>query len=111
MTFINDLSTVSSNLKINLSEKSISNPFENIEYFECLEQSGCASEDSGWIPNHIVQNSSSGDLFIPTYQKLNSYGEFIFDYVWANAFTQHGIQYYPKLLSAIPFTPATAINF
>ena len=105
MTFISDLSTVSSNLKINLSNKSISNPFENIEYFQCLEQSGCASKDSGWIPNHIVQNSSSGDLFIPTYQKMNSYGEFIFDYVWANAFTQHGVQYYPKLLSAIPFTP------
>jgi predicted N-acyltransferase len=105
MTFISDLSTVSSNLKINLSEKAISNPFENIEYFQCLEQSGCTSKDSGWIPNHIVQHSSSGDLFIPTYQKMNSYGEFIFDYVWANAFTQHGVQYYPKLLSAIPFTP------
>ena len=105
MTLINDLSKVSNNLKINLADKSISNPFENVEYFQCLEQSGCVSTDSGWIPNHIVENSSSGDFFIPTYQKTNSYGEFIFDYVWANAFTQHGIQYYPKLLSAIPFTP------
>ena len=81
MTLLNNLSTESSNLKINLLEKSISNPFENIEYFQCLEQSGCASEDSGWIPNHVVHNSSSGDLFLATYQKLNSYGEFIFDYV------------------------------
>jgi len=105
MTLINDLTALTNNLNLNLAEQSISNPFENIEYFQCLEQSGCASENSGWIPNHIVQNSPSGDLFIPTYQKLNSYGEFIFDYEWANAFTQHGIKYYPKLLTAIPFTP------
>ena len=73
MTLINDLSKVSNNLKINLADKSISNPFENVEYFQCLEQSGCVSKDSGWIPNHIVEKSSSGDLFIPTYQKTNSY--------------------------------------
>lgn len=105
MTLLSDLLNISNDLNINHSGANPKNPFENQEYFQCLEQSGCASKQSGWLPSHIWQQSASGDLLIPTYEKMNSYGEFIFDYVWANAFTQHGINYYPKLVSTIPFTP------
>jgi len=72
-----------------------------------LEQSGCACPRTGWHPRHVVlEDSRHGWLAaMPLYVKSHSRGEFVFDFSWANAYAQHGVDYYPKLVSAIPFTP------
>ncbi|MEC7911584.1 MAG: GNAT family N-acetyltransferase [Pseudomonadota bacterium] len=82
------------------------NPFENIKYLQALEESNSASTESGWQASHLGK-FNNGELlsFLPLYKKFNSYGEFIFDYQWANALAGSGRKYYPKLLTAIPFTP------
>ena len=84
----------------------INNPFENIEYLQAMEDSGSASKQAGWIPDHIGK-LEDGELksFLPLYKKFNSNGEFIFDHQWANALHHTGRNYYPKFLTAIPFTP------
>jgi len=85
---------------------SASNPFENLEYFQAMEVSDSASEKTGWTPNHLGElENGKLNSFLPLYKKLNSYGEFIFDQQWANALQQTGRNYYPKFLTAIPFTP------
>lgn len=96
--------------KIDLRNKQFSiearNPFENFSYLRAMEESNCASEESGWIPDHLGETKNEKLLsFIPLYKKLNSYGEFIFDQQWANALQRTGRKYYPKFLTAIPFTP------
>jgi uncharacterized protein len=82
-------------------------PFVRHEFLLALEQSGCASPRTGWSPRHLVLEDSRRHLIaaMPLYVKSHSRGEFVFDFSWANAYAQHGINYYPKLLSAIPFTP------
>ena len=96
--------------KIDLQEKLYSikanNPFEDFSYLLAMEQSNSASEKSGWIPNHLGEIKNKKLIsFLPLYKKFNSYGEFIFDHQWANALNRAGRNYYPKLLTAIPFTP------
>lgn len=82
------------------------NPFENIKYLQALEESNSASTESGWQASHLGKINNGKLLsFLPLYKKFNSYGEFIFDYQWANALAGSGRKYYPKLLTAIPFTP------
>ena len=94
-------------IKINLQEKlhsiKANNPFEDFAYLRAMEESNSASEKSGWIPEHIKNKKLIS--FMPLYKKFNSYGEFIFDHQWANALQRTGRSYYPKLLTAIPFTP------
>ena len=102
---------MSSEIKtIDLQEKLYSikanNPFEDFSYLPAMEQSDSASEKSGWIPDHLGEIKNKKLIsFLPLYKKFNSYGEFIFDHQWANALTRAGRSYYPKLLTAIPFTP------
>src|SRR6056300_1436680 len=96
--------------KIGLQEKLYSikanNPFEDFSYLRAMEQSNSASEKSGWIPDHLGEIKNKKLIsFLPLYKKFNSYGEFIFDHQWANALNRAGRNYYPKLLTAIPFTP------
>ena len=96
--------------KIDLQEKLYSikanNPFEDFSYLRAMEQSNSASEKSGWIPDHLGEIKNKELIgFLPLYKKFNSYGEFIFDHQWANALNRAGRNYYPKLLTAIPFTP------
>ena len=96
--------------KIDLQEKLYSikanNPFEDFSYLRAMEQSNSASEKSGWIPDHLGEIKNKKLIsFLPLYKKFNSYGEFIFDHQWANALNRAGRIYYPKLLTAIPFTP------
>ena len=96
--------------KIDLQEKLYSikanNPFEDFSYLRAMEQSNSASEKSGWIPDHLGEiKNKKLTSFLPLYKKFNSYGEFIFDHQWANALNRAGRNYYPKLLTAIPFTP------
>jgi len=83
-------------------------PFMRHEFLCGLEQTDCASADTGWQGCHLVLRDSQGILAVmPLYLKSHSYGEYVFDWSWADAWRRSGLDYYPKLLSAIPFTPAT----
>ena len=82
-------------------------PFMRYEFLAALEISGAVSPESGWIPKHLVAFDATGKLaaIAPCYLKDHSYGEYVFDWSWANAYHENGLEYYPKLLTAIPFTP------
>ncbi len=83
-------------------------PFLRHEFLAALEDSGCASARSGWNPRHLVLLDQRGlAAAAPLYQKSHSWGEFVFDFAWARAAEQGGLAYYPKLVCAVPFTPAT----
>ena len=81
-------------------------PFTRHEFLRALEQNGCL-HDYGWYPCHIVLRDKQGTLraALPLYIKMNNYGEFVFDWAWEQAYHSHGINYYPKMVSAIPYTP------
>ena len=84
------------------------NPFLRHEFLNAMERHGCVGEKFGWLPRHIAVYED--DLLIaamPLYEKHNSYGEFVFDNAWADAYERAGREYFPKLVSAIPYTPAT----
>lgn len=83
-------------------------PFLNKVFFEILSESQCVGGDSGWSPHLFHQ---SDDSFSYLFSKNHSYGEYIFDWSWAQAFEQYGQLYYPKLTSMVPFTPATVDHF
>jgi len=85
------------------------NPFVRHEFLGALEETGCVGANKGWVPRHLICESEDGQLIgaLPLYLKTNSYGEFVFDFSWANAYHQAGLNYYPKLTCAIPFSPAT----
>ena len=85
-------------------------PFLSFEFLYAAEASDSASPDTGWIPSHITIRDASGELrgALPLYEKNHSWGEFVFDWAWANAYGQAGYDYYPKLVSAVPFTPASS---
>ncbi|HMM52202.1 MAG TPA: GNAT family N-acetyltransferase [Burkholderiaceae bacterium] len=82
-------------------------PFVRHEFLRALELSGCVGEAAGWIPQHLLLRDASGALAaaVPAYRKLHSWGEYVFDWAWADAWRRHGLRYYPKLVSAVPFTP------
>ena len=86
-----------------------SNPFISHAFLSSLEQSGSVSTETGWLPQHIVIKDKNGDIVAccPLYLKNHSYGEYIFDWGWADAYERAGGKYYPKLQSAVPFTPVT----
>ena len=83
-------------------------PFTRHAFLDALERHGCVGERVGWIPSHLLVHAG-GRLVgaAPAYVKLHSQGEFVFDWSWAEAYSRHGVEYYPKLISAIPFTPST----
>jgi hypothetical protein len=85
-------------------------PFLRHEFLSALESSACVGPGTGWRPCHVALFDHRGSLTgaLPLYEKTNSWGEFIFDFAWANAYQQAGLRYYPKLVSAIPYTPATS---
>ncbi len=84
------------------------NPFLRHEFLNALEKHGCVGEKFGWLPRHIaVYEDDQLIAAMPLYEKHNSYGEFVFDNAWADAYERAGRDYYPKLVSAIPYTPAT----
>ena len=83
-------------------------PFIRHEFLAALENSGCTNEKSGWQPYHaLVYQHDVLCAVLPLYLKTHSYGEYVFDWSWADAYRQNGIPYYPKLVSSIPFTPST----
>src|SRR5262249_14435240 len=83
-------------------------PFLSHAWLDALEITGCVGADAGWLPHHL--SFWEGERLVaaaPAYLKDNSEGEFIFDWAWAGASERAGIPYYPKLVVAVPFTPAT----
>ncbi|MEM7195982.1 MAG: GNAT family N-acetyltransferase, partial [Pseudomonadota bacterium] len=84
-------------------------PFLQHAFIDSMEKNQCVGEDHGWIPRHLTCFDDQDNLLgaLPLFEKHNSWGEFVFDYAWADAFHRAGLQYYPKLVNAIPFTPAT----
>lgn len=82
------------------------NPFVQHAFLLALEQSGCVSAETGWQARHMVlMEGEHPQAVMPLYAKNNSFGEFVFDWGWADAYARHGLDYYPKLLTAIPFSP------
>ncbi|MHA1529925.1 MAG: GNAT family N-acetyltransferase [Alphaproteobacteria bacterium] len=83
-------------------------PFTTHRFLRALEQSGSAAADTGWAPHHLVASLKDRILGVmPLYLKGHSQGEYVFDHAWADAWERAGGDYYPKLQSAVPFTPAT----
>jgi len=83
-------------------------PFFDFEFLHALEHSGSISRRSGWSPAYLVCKEEGRVLgALCLYLKTDSYGEYIFDWEWARAYQQYGLSYYPKLVAAVPFTPAT----
>jgi len=75
-------------------------------FLSALETTGCVGEDAGWVTRHLLLHR--GDKLVgavPLYLKGHSYGEYVFDWAWADAYQRHGLEYYPKWLGAVPFTP------
>ena len=85
------------------------NPFLRFEFLSALETHNCVGKRYGWIPQHITLRDDNKKLIgaVPLYLKDNSYGEFVFDWGWADAYHRSGIEYYPKLVCSVPYTPAT----
>ena len=90
-----------------LSEQSQPTPFMRHEYLLAMHESGSATPATGWAPSFITLRDAAGQLqaACATYLKTHSYGEYVFDWAWADAYRRHGLRYYPKALSALPFTP------
>lgn len=84
-------------------------PFFDLEFLEALEHSRSIGGPSGWSPAYLLCEDDGGGVLgaLPVYLKTDSYGEYIFDWEWARAYREHGLRYYPKLVAAVPFTPAT----
>jgi uncharacterized protein len=83
-------------------------PFFDYEFLRALERSGSVGDASGWAPTYLVCKDGERLLgALPLYLKTDSYGEYIFDWEWARAYREYGLSYYPKLVAAVPFTPAT----
>ena len=83
-------------------------PFVQYNWLALLEDTGCVGQDTGWQPAHwVIYKDDVLVALVPGYVKTDSYGEYVFDHSWANAYHQHGFAYYPKWIAAIPFTPVT----
>ncbi len=88
------------------------NPFLSYAFLRALQDSRCASPTTGWTPQFITlwqESEQVSELIgaMPLYVKSHSWGEFVFDWAWAEAYERHGLRYYPKLVSSVPFTPVT----
>ncbi|KAL9261017.1 hypothetical protein AKJ16_DCAP05881 [Drosera capensis] len=85
------------------------NPFLSHGFLSSLEKSGSSSEETGWLPRHIIGKDELDNIIgmVPLYLKSHSYGEYVFDHSWADAYYSYGSSYYPKLQCCVPFTPVT----
>src|SRR5690606_6069476 len=82
-------------------------PFLKYEFFSALEKSQCIGPATGWVPFYLYDEQ----CILPIFLKDHSYGEFIFDWAWAQAYQRVGLPYYPKFVAALPHTPASAPKF
>jgi len=81
-------------------------PFVRHAFLNALETTGCVGPGTGWSPCHLtLWKGETLAGAVPMYRKLHSWGEYVFDWAWADAYERHGLRYYPKLLCAVPFTP------
>jgi predicted N-acyltransferase len=104
--FVNSISNIDSSVW-NIFFGS-SHPFTRHEYLSALEMSRCVSAETGWTPMHLmVMDGDNIIALMPLYLKSHSWGEYVFDWAWAEAYDRHNIGYYPKLVGSIPFTPTT----
>ncbi|MBU0593582.1 MAG: GNAT family N-acetyltransferase [Gammaproteobacteria bacterium] len=88
-----------------------SNPFLSHAFLSALQESGCATPETGWSAQFLTLWQA--DVLVgamPLYLKSHSWGEFVFDWAWAEAYQRAGLEYYPKLLCAVPFTPVTGLR-
>ncbi|XP_050288699.1 uncharacterized protein LOC126727193 isoform X1 [Quercus robur] len=85
------------------------NPFLTHGFLSSLEESNCAVKETGWMPRHMIVKDECENILgvVPLYLKSHSYGEFVFDHSWADAYYNFGARYYPKLQCCVPFTPVT----
>jgi predicted N-acyltransferase len=85
------------------------NPTISHAFLALLEETRCVGPHAGWMPAHLVVRDADGTLTAaaPLYRKTHSWGEFVFDFSWAQAYAQAGLRYYPKLVCMVPFTPVT----
>jgi uncharacterized protein len=89
-----------------LALQATATPFMRHEYLAALHDSGSAVAGAGWTPAYVtLWQGGTLHAACPLYLKEHSYGEYVFDWAWANAYDQHGLAYYPKGLVAVPFTP------
>ena len=88
-------------------------PFTSFSFLSSLEESNSVSAKTGWQPQHIILKNTKNKIIgiLPNYLKNHSYGEYVFDHSWANAYEGAGGSYYPKLISSIPFTPVNGPRF
>ena len=83
-------------------------PLLSHAFLHALEESGCVRAETGWTPCHLgLWREGRLAAAMPLYLKSHSYGEYVFDWAWADAYQRHGLRYYPKLLNAVPFTPVS----
>ena len=103
ITSINELSAADWDLLID------GMPLLSHAFLSALENTGCVGKGTGWNPHPLIVKQA-GQLIgaMPLYLKSHSYGEYVFDWAWADAYQRSGLDYYPKLLSAIPFSPITS---
>src|SRR2546425_6586612 len=97
-----------------LATQTDANPFLSFAFLHALHESGSAAADTGWQPQFLTLWRAGGagepdslEAALPLYVKSHSYGEYVFDWAWADAYQRNGLAYYPKLLGAIPFSPVT----
>ena len=89
-----------------LERQPVPTPFQRLEYLRALHASGSAVPDTGWTPRFVLMRERGALVAAcALYLKAHSYGEYVFDWAWADAYRRHGLRYYPKLLGAVPFTP------
>ena len=83
-------------------------PFLRHAFLATLEQTGCVGAETGWYPSSLQLHDEQGlAAAAPAYLKSHSFGEFVFDFSWAQAYARHGLAYYPKLVLGVPFTPVS----
>jgi len=91
----------------------VDQPFLKHAFLRAMETSGSVGSGTGWEPAHLVMRGEDQHLLaaLPLYRKTDSWGEFVFDFAWADAYRRAGLRYYPKLVAGVPFTPATGSRF
>ena len=112
LTFVDSISEIGAATWNSLA--TTDNPFMRYEFLHALESTGCTTGANGWQPMHIWVKSGEQSVngfdntvaVMPLYFKTNSWGEYVFDWSWANAYKTHGFEYYPKFVTAAPFTPS-----
>ena len=107
INFINDIESINESDWQNLNHSTC--PFLCYDFFDALEKSESASVKQGWQPHHLVATlQNEVTAVMPMYLKSHSWGEYVFDWDWADAFKRHDVEYYPKLVATIPFTPVSS---